>query len=541
MSKRSSTIIVAGSSIGQVSAETDDDFLVDCFVDHPVLAEVIDPQSSKMIVLGNTGVGKTAILRMIERQKELCTRIEIDELSLNYVSNSDVIKFLHTIGVPTDRFFQALWKHIICLEYIKLRYRVNNENKSSSFFDRLREHFIGDGAKQKALKYLERWENKFWVDFDESATEITKQLEKDVAASVGVDFEKFKSDAGYSRKVSDTKKHHLQQRLKKFVDADLLAELAGVINLLADYNANESNCNYVLIDRLDENWVDADLRFRLNRSMIEALKSMRRLRDLKVVVALRADLMEKVIQETKEEGFQSEKYADYISRLSWEPEQLKQVVNRRVNFLFRKRYTKDNVFFEDLFPDKINREKPFPYILDRTLHRPRDAINFVNYCLGQAAGKEVVNQSAATAATRLYSAGRHEALIDEWRSVFPAIEPSLNVLRGRLQSFPLSELHTSDTIDRLLSDVFAQPKYQLDPLNDVLDAATSADDGDGIFKVLQELVDRLHLVGAIGVNVAPTEPIHWFYKTQHRLPTATISLTSKIRVHPMLHSALAIR
>ncbi|MEL6806774.1 MAG: hypothetical protein AAFO97_03250 [Pseudomonadota bacterium] len=541
MSRNNNPVIVAGSSIGQVSAETDDEFLVECFVDHPVLEEISNPDSPKMIVLGNTGVGKTAMLRMVERKKEKCMRIEIDELSLNYVSNSDVIKFLHAIDVPTDRFFQALWKHIVCLEYIKLRYRVSNEDKSRSFFDRLREHFIADGAKQKALKYLERWDNKFWVNFDESAAEVTKQLENDISGSVGVELEKFKADAGYTKKISETKKQHLQQRLKKFVDADLLSELAGVINLLAEYNENENNCQYVLIDRLDENWVDANLRFRLIRSLIEALKSMRRIRDLKVIVALRADLMEKVILETKEEGFQSEKYSDYVARLTWSHDQLKTVVNKRINFLFRRKYTKENVFFEDIFPDKISKEKPFPYVLDRTLHRPRDAISFVNYCLGQAAGKTVVNQTAAVSATRLYSAGRLEALVDEWRSVFPAIEPSIGVLRGRVQSFPLSELHTSDTVNQLMNDLFDRPQYQLDPLFGILDKSMNLGDGDGIFKVLRELIQRLHLIGAIGVNVAPSEPIHWFYKTQHRVPVATISLASKIRVHPMLHSALAIR
>lgn len=154
-------ITYSGAGIGQIAAEADDEFLFECFLDHPALAQIKDMKSPKMFLLGSTGSGKTAIIRMIEHQEERSHSVELHELSLSYISNSDVISFLLALQVPLDHFFQALWKHVICVEYIKLRYNVDNEAKSKSFFGRILSKFSVSQTKQKALAYLQKWESSF--------------------------------------------------------------------------------------------------------------------------------------------------------------------------------------------------------------------------------------------------------------------------------------------------------------------------------------------------------------------------------------------
>jgi hypothetical protein len=48
---------------------------------------------------------------------------------------------------------------------------------------------------------------------------------------------------------------------------------------------------HILIDKLDEHWVDVSIRFKLIRSLIESLKSFRRITNLKILVALRSDVL----------------------------------------------------------------------------------------------------------------------------------------------------------------------------------------------------------------------------------------------------------
>jgi hypothetical protein len=526
MSKLSkSPIIFTGIGIGQISAEADNEFLFDCFIDHPALAQMKDPASPKMILLGSTGVGKTAILRMIEKSANRVHSIELDELSLGYIGNSNVIAFLNSLDVSIDHFLQAMWKHVICIEYIKLRYNTDTQQKSSNFFQRLKERFVSDPAKQKALKYLEKWETKFWVSFDETAKEL----------------DRFIADAGFIKKLSTEKKSQLQQRLKEYVNADQLSDLAHVIRLLADYDVDVKATNYVLIDRLDENWADESVRYQLIRSLIEALKSMRRISDLKVIVSLRSDLMEKVILETKENGFQSEKYEDYITRITWSADQLKELINKRVNFLFRRKYTRDNIFFDDIFIEKVHKEKAFTYLIERTLFRPRDIISFVNGCLLAAKGKTLIGQSEVTSAERVYSQGRLDALFDEWRSVYPGVEPSVRILTGRRESFSFSELNTSQLPNDLVSLFYEDNRFTRDPIYSLLDEATSGAGDVLVVRILTELIERLHLIGVLGVNTGPTQPFQWFYKSQRKIGRASLKPDSKIRIHPMVHSALAIR
>ena len=537
----SNPIIAANTNIGQIAAEADDTFLFECFVDHPALADVQENSSPKMILLGGTGSGKTAVLRMVERQNESAKFLELDELSLSYLSNSDVIDFLKALDVPLTHFFQALWKHIICIEYIKLKFRVRDEQTSKNFWQRIQRKFQRDSARQKALDYLQRWENRFWISFEDSVVEITASLEKEITGNAGAELDRFKLDAGFARKLSEEKKSHLQRRLKKYVDSRLLAELANVINLLADFDRDEQEKFYILIDRLDEEWVGVGIRYQLIRSLIEALKSMRRIEDLKVIVSLRSDMYEKVLRETEYDGFQAEKYEDYSVRLKWVPDELRKVVNSRINALYKRQYTKDNIFIEDIFPRKVGKTNFFPYILDRTSLRPRDVISFVNFCLAQAGGSTVVDERDVRIAERHYSQGRLDAMIDEWRSVYPAIGQCLKLLKGKRASFELAEIYTTRTISELFELLYEDDRYKKDELVRLVGEAVNRGDDSLLNQIIEEVVSRMYLVGAIGLNTEPQAPIQWFYKTNRKLPEGSISTANKVRIHPMLHTALGVQ
>ena len=65
---------------------------------------------------------------------------------------------------------------------------------------------------------------------------------------------------------------------------------------------------YILVDRLDERWVDDSIRFRMIKALMETLKSFRKIRNLKILVALRQDVLERVVQETNDISFQREKF-----------------------------------------------------------------------------------------------------------------------------------------------------------------------------------------------------------------------------------------
>ena len=373
---------------------------------------------------------------------------------------------------------------------------------------------------------------------DENIREITENLETSVNTELAAEVAKFNTKAGYARTLSAEKKSQLQRVARKFVAPELLTDLAKVVDTLAEHGTRTEPC-FILIDSLDENWIDPSIKYPLIRALIESLKSLRRVSDLKTVVALRSDLLEKVVLETRDSGFQSEKYEDYIIRLKWDSTQLKSLINKRINFLFRRKYNKQNVMFEDVFTEKLtNNGRTFPALLDKSLHRPRDIINFVNMCLEASEGTTAVSRTSFRQAERTYSANRLTAMIEEWQNVVPKAGPLINFLKGKRSSFPLSEFCTSKLLDDLVQH-FPDPKYrQNDSLWNLVEDATSRSIEP--FELACLLVEKLHLMGAIGVKFDPNLPYQYFYQTQKPLPTNHLDSETKIRVHPMIHSALGI-
>jgi predicted ABC-type ATPase len=52
-----------------------------------------------MLLLGSTGSGKTSLIRKIEKDSESASLIQLDEMAMDYLGNSDVIQFLISMAL----------------------------------------------------------------------------------------------------------------------------------------------------------------------------------------------------------------------------------------------------------------------------------------------------------------------------------------------------------------------------------------------------------------------------------------------------------
>jgi hypothetical protein len=544
MAKKNSNPIIlrADANIGNSSAEADDEFLFECFVDHPALSALLDLESSKLFASGRTGIGKTALLRMIEKKNTSVSVIDLPELALNYVSNSDIIQFVSALGVDLDLFYQSLWKHVFCIEYIRLRYNVRNEKESKSLFDRIYSFFYKDDRKSTAIAYLKNWESKFWITMDENIKEITKKIEDRFDAEFSGEILKFKGRAGYARTLSAEKRSALIARVKKIVNANLLSDLSKVMDLLTEYEGDSKYRHpyYILVDRIDENWVDESIRYQLIRALIECLRSFRKIRNLKIIVAIRSDVLERVIQENTQAGFQREKYDDYFLRIRWTKEQLWTLVEKRINFLFRRKYSSENVFFYDIFDKKVGSQDTFDYIIERTLMRPRDVISFINICLSSSQGESRISQKTIRRAESEYSRIRLQALIEEWRSAYPSLAVAFRILSGRGQRFKPSDIATKEFIEEFMLEVDEEIESSSDPLVLAVKEYLKRGGPDMVLFVARILFAELYRIGAIGVKLASNESYLYSFRDVAVISSSAISNETKVIIHPMLHRALNV-
>lgn len=141
---------------------------------------------------------------------------------MNYVSNSDALRFLTEIGADLDLLFPVLWKHVICIECIRMRWSVNGESKSFSVFQGMWDRFFGDARKRKSLEYLKMWQDNFWITMDENIREITSSFEENINESFGAEVAKFKAGGQYDKRMSSGQKTEISAMFRKIVNAEQL-------------------------------------------------------------------------------------------------------------------------------------------------------------------------------------------------------------------------------------------------------------------------------------------------------------------------------
>lgn len=529
----------AGLTLGNNSAEADDDYLFECFIKTPAYEELTNFDSPKMIAAGRTGAGKTAILRNIKQQFGRTSDIDPFDISLGFIANSDILNFLHAVGADLDLLFQVLWKHVLCVEYVRLRYSVKDQSKWGSVLSHIQDAFGTDPRRRKAVEYLRNFDGKFWVPFDENIKEVVDKIVKQLDAEFEVDLKKLKSKAHYERGISSEKRAEIIARCKKIVTPDQLRDLSQLVEMLST-DDNSQGKYFILIDKLDENWIEDSLRFRMIRALIETLRGFRKIRRLKIVVALRSDVLERVMQETQSLGFQKEKFEDYICDLRWSKSQLRDFINGRVKLLARRKLDGRISTLEGLFPRAVGHRDPFEYMAERTLNRPRDILSFFNHCLRNAAGRPEVTAATIRESERDYSIGRYNALIDEWKGAFPFLSIVLGFSAAVGASSSLENLMTAEKSEDLTLSLSTEPSLRGQGIFHAAELALSSARPQDYADLMRQAIDVLYRVGAIGVKPRSSDRFLYSHLDMPLLNAGMLTNDARIRIHPMLVRALNI-
>lgn len=379
MAKRDKFRFRRHDNIGAAAAE-EDPFLDRCFVDTGDLETIRNCKDSRRIVLGRTGSGKTALLLHLCEIEGRAIQIKPESLALAYISNSTVLQFFSELGVQLDIFFRLLWRHVFTVEIVKCRFHIETEADKQTFIDWVVSQFR-DKKREQAIEYLRRWGQSFWEETEYRIKEVTTKLENDLKAAAHVKVPNLRLSADSAHKLTEEQKQDVIHRAQHVVNSVQIRQLSDILDLINDVLDNEQKRYYIVIDRLDENWIEDSLRFRLIRALIETAKDFVKVRQVKIVVAIRYDLLDRVFRLTRDAGFQEEKYESLYLPLEWSKAQLIEVLDARIAALIEQRYTTQNVTHRDILPARIDDQPAIDYMLARTMMRPRDLILFFNCCI----------------------------------------------------------------------------------------------------------------------------------------------------------------
>lgn len=528
----------SNTHIGQLAAEDDREFLGECFVDLPIKSELLNTNSSKCILLGRTGSGKTAILNNIENTEKFTTRIDPNNVAFEYLANSNILTFLLELGCDLQVLTELLWRHILLSKAISCHFDNLNSLQSA-----LSSMFSDD---QTARSYIEKYGNTFWIEQDEVIKEISTNFESEIISELkvilGSDFAKI--DAGLANKIAlnEGQKKEIVSRTQHAVSNLQFRELQRAMESLNRLTERKQKEYFIIIDDLDLDWAPKNIKYQLINSLIESIRRFRKVRKVKVITAIRTDLYERSIKEKNSDGFQPEKIEGSLLQLKWSRKELHQVIEKRIAYLFKHQYVKSGVKFLDVFPAQIRKLDSFDYLISRTQMRPRDLIAFVNMILDKAAGGSEIVPKYVTDTESSYSNKRLDALCHEWKSVHPDLKMYLEVLKGQTGSQKLA--------------IFASRERALNFCLQLEDGNSDGGAFDNVrescklyakrenetrrFDVFRELVAVLYKVGAIDVRLQSGDTKKICYIDDAIITASEVGEGTIISVLPMLWRALGI-
>ena len=435
--KRALPRLKTNFTLGGEAAESDT-LLERVFVDSGHFALAASKSDRRCFMIGRTGAGKSAILKhLADSAPEHVVRIDPENLSLPYIAELGAVRQLASLDVHLDPLFIALWKHVLLVEIIRHRYHVDSAASKQNIFSNLFERVKRDAGKRAALEYLDDFEGKFWAETDGRVREFTRKFEEQIDSAGGVQLTLgglvAAGVAGKNVTTTNTEVKSSQVNIfQRIVNDSQLPRLNKMMEILdEDILESEQDFTYILIDNLDRDWVDEKIANDLIRCLFRTVVDLQKVRQLKVIVALRTNIFEEL--DFGRTGGQEEKFRALSVQVRWTREDLVTLLDQRAKAASEDYGIPSVTAIADLLPN-VNRVRgnPLDFVFERTLLRPRDAIAFLNECFAQVSlkSKTRLTWEDIHRAESEYSRKRLWALRDEWKPTFPGIDEVFGQFQG---------------------------------------------------------------------------------------------------------------
>lgn len=500
---------VLKGGIGTIDAERDI-FLEDYFWETQVFNDLTcfnedDYSFSKRVIVGRTGSGKTALLKKINSLTNMkSVTIEAESMIFEHIKNNVFINSLIENNIDIRIFYKSLWLHVLLIKVIELTFPKDNLLKSlqALVFDR----------NKLATEYVETFSDNF---FNENIiSEITNKMQRELTASFGGDVSSVKTTVGGKQNSEFTER--IQSQTSRYVNTELLAKQKQVIRALVDGTKDKKKKYIISIDDLDRSWLNENsIRYDFINALLDAFRELLDIKNTKVLISIRTDILKGVY---KNKLRQEEKDISLISHVEWRREEILNLLNKRISYIIERQYTNEGVTFDDLFDFEVLGKTAKEYILERTMLRPRDAIEYVNLCLSKVSGDVgKLNHCVVLEAEEDYYSSRKSALCSEWYSLYP----NLRIYLDALSVFETNTLNKDILINK--KDEFCEILLKSENLDDEIISKCIASD-------FTDILNIWFVCGVIGRS--KTEDIV-IYSNHQKMELDITDFNKTFKIHPL--------
>ncbi|MCU0465250.1 MAG: hypothetical protein MUF38_11865 [Anaerolineae bacterium] len=477
---------------GKLAAESEIS-LEEYFVEHPAYLSLRD--GKKNIALGNRGVGKTAVFKMLDKYHSgkgaIVINLTPETYSYEFLS-SQMVKEVDGAWAKQSAY-NSSWLYLLYV--LAMKYLLSNDTS------RMKRGSIG-----KIHDYLR---------------DNHKQIDKNPISAL----------ISYVKRIEGLKVGNIEASVK-VKQLDSLYKLEEINGLLDDLREVSKRKNVVfLVDELDRGWDNSedaqafvagliDASFRINQSMTG---------NIKVLISLRRELYVSIPSLYKD----AQKYRDLIEVIEWDEITLKKLICKRIaRSLPHVSKGTDEEIWRTVFPEflEYRQSNSFNYVVDRTLYRPRELIYFCALIQDKyiQAPTPTVNYSIISEAERLYSQDRLNDIVMEYEFQYPSLLSVLETFRGSVYSLDKEELEL-----HLTKIIIGDLRIDAKAYNWIKELETH-----NLTKILWEVgfITCLAVGGVKGKSRSGSR-----YVGYHQLSSLPLDNISKFQIHQMFRSFLGLK
>jgi hypothetical protein len=348
------------------------------------------------ILIGNRGSGKSAIFQVLAARERRAGKIVVEIKPEDYSYNIFRQNLKTEIEGSWEKqgAYTVAWKYILYVTVMKEISERHTNIKTKSIKrikEYLRDNQVGsqDGILDRLLSYMKRIEEIKIVDSGFKAAAL----------------------------------HQIYS----------LEEIHDLLNDLA--NLCESRNVLVFVDELDQGWDASDNARQFVAGLFRAAISVNTLttNNLRVLISLRRELYDNIPEIFED----AQKVRDLFRFVEWDEAGLRRMIEKRIQTVLPRpgwNQPYRTIDWYTIFPATMGeqRQDSFSYIIDRTLYRPRELIQFCNQCLEEApTDAEVLDQETIAKAERIYSRDRAQDIAAEYRFQYPGLGEIFETFRAK--------------------------------------------------------------------------------------------------------------
>ncbi len=484
---------------GAPAAERDIDCgLDDYFVESDAFQRVTNGE--KTILLGNRGSGKSAIFKVLasrERKKGTLV-LELNPENYSYEMLASTMLKESDGAWAKHGAYASAWKYLIYVSIMKgitIEGRKLKTGSAAKIYNYLRDHHQGvaDNPLSVLISYLKRIE--------------------------GVKIGSY----GANLRANELEKLYKLEEIQLLFPH--LNELCAKRRVL------------VFIDELDRGWDSSEDAKAFVAGLFQASISInQQTSNIKVYISLRRELYDS-IPELYEDA---QKYRDIIETINWDEEtinwdepSLLSLITNRIKHSVPSLATYNNescwnAIFEEVL--RYRQSRSFNYMVDRTLYRPREIIQFCTEALQMSKQQSnfPIDYSVISQVEISYSEERTKDIAAEYRFPHPGLLSIFEVFRGKAYNFDRNELE-------LLCLGMIMDEHHID-----VNAKNWLKDQD--YEYLIEILWRIGFLRAQAVGgVKAMRRSGSSYLGPHQVSQLNLRNIHRFHVHPMFRSFLAMK